>query len=298
MAMAMRRYVTACIARWRRSRALLEATGHRHWASIMSDNINQTWLQCFFNIFIVKTVGKDHGSMLRTLILIGVWHIKWKRRAKLRWVYNLLGGSIWQNNLWRSSCCIAFVFVGTVSRPQLRTLIKTRNFVTFSKILIHVGMHHTTWTLKKHSFTHSFFPAAQLFPLRVGCHVGCPVGCCVVVVFLSLFLFTLLPRCQHRHCRHCWHAAAAATAIGRCGGWCYFIVWAIGLSDGKKSGTKIQHGLRRLPNTNKNATTNQKHVGLTGKRWDMRHDWRGAQGERNLIVLGQLSWGIVQITKQ
>jgi hypothetical protein len=34
----------------------------------------------------------------------------------------------------------------------------------------------------------------------------------------------------------------------------------------KKSGTKIQHGLRRLPNTNKNAATNQKHVGLMGKR--------------------------------
>jgi hypothetical protein len=34
----------------------------------------------------------------------------------------------------------------------------------------------------------------------------------------------------------------------------------------KKSGKKIQHGLRRPPNTNKNATTNQKHAGLTGKR--------------------------------
>jgi hypothetical protein len=34
----------------------------------------------------------------------------------------------------------------------------------------------------------------------------------------------------------------------------------------KKSGTKIQHGLRRPPNTIKNATTNQKHAGLMGKR--------------------------------
>ncbi len=51
MAMAMRRYVTARIARWRRSRASLEATVHRHWASIMSDNINRTWLQCFFLMF-------------------------------------------------------------------------------------------------------------------------------------------------------------------------------------------------------------------------------------------------------
>ncbi len=44
MAMAMRRYVTAHIAQWRRSRASLEATGRRRWVSIMSDNINQTWL--------------------------------------------------------------------------------------------------------------------------------------------------------------------------------------------------------------------------------------------------------------
>jgi hypothetical protein len=72
MAMAMRWYVTARIARWRRSRASREATGHRHRASIMSDNINQTWLQRFFYIFIVKTVGKGHGLMLRLLFLIGV----------------------------------------------------------------------------------------------------------------------------------------------------------------------------------------------------------------------------------
>ncbi len=48
MAMAMRRYVTGRIARWRRSRASLEATGRRHWVSIMSDNMNRTWLQWFF----------------------------------------------------------------------------------------------------------------------------------------------------------------------------------------------------------------------------------------------------------
>jgi hypothetical protein len=73
MAMAMRRYVTAQIIQWRRSRALLEATGCRHWASIMSNNINQTWLRrFFFDVFIVKTRGKGHGSTLRPLFLIGV----------------------------------------------------------------------------------------------------------------------------------------------------------------------------------------------------------------------------------
>ncbi len=51
MAMAMHRYITACIAQWRRSRASLEATGSCHWASIMSDNINWTWLWQFFWCF-------------------------------------------------------------------------------------------------------------------------------------------------------------------------------------------------------------------------------------------------------
>jgi hypothetical protein len=71
------------------------------------------------------------------------------------------------------------------------------------------------------SFEHSFSPATQLSPLLVGCLVGFRVGCCVVVMLLSLSLFTLLPRCQHRRRRHHRHAAAAATAataIGRQGG--------------------------------------------------------------------------------
>jgi hypothetical protein len=72
MAMAMRRYVTARIAQWRRSRALLEATGHRHWVSTMSNNIKGTWLRRFFMFFIVKTVGKGRRLTLRPLFLIGV----------------------------------------------------------------------------------------------------------------------------------------------------------------------------------------------------------------------------------
>ena len=51
MAAAVRWYNTACIAQWRRSRALLEATGPHHRVSIMSDNINQTWLRRFFLMF-------------------------------------------------------------------------------------------------------------------------------------------------------------------------------------------------------------------------------------------------------
>ncbi len=51
MAAAMRQYNTAHITQWRRSRALLEATGCRHRVSIMSNNINQTWLRHFFLMF-------------------------------------------------------------------------------------------------------------------------------------------------------------------------------------------------------------------------------------------------------
>ncbi len=51
-------------------------------------------------------------------------------------------------------------------------------------------------TEKKHSFTHSFFPATQLSPLRVGCLVGCHVGCCVVV------LPPPSAPCCRRHRRH------------------------------------------------------------------------------------------------
>ncbi len=142
MAMAMRRYITACIAQWRRSRASLEATGCRHQASIISNNINWTWLWCFL-CFHHQNPWKGHGFTIRTLFLIGVWHNKWKRRAQSRWVYNLLGGSIWRYNLWRSGCCIVFVFVGTVSRAQHQILIKTCNFVTFYKFLMHLGVHHT-----------------------------------------------------------------------------------------------------------------------------------------------------------
>jgi hypothetical protein len=44
MAAAVRRYKTMRTAQWRRSRALLEATGRHHWVSIISDNIDWTWL--------------------------------------------------------------------------------------------------------------------------------------------------------------------------------------------------------------------------------------------------------------
>ncbi len=82
MAAAVHQYNTACIAQWRRSRALLEATGCRHWVSIMSNNIKPDMAMIvFFDVFIVKTIGKGHGLTLRLLFSIGVLHIKRKRRA-------------------------------------------------------------------------------------------------------------------------------------------------------------------------------------------------------------------------
>jgi hypothetical protein len=82
MAAAVHQYNTMRIARWRRSRALLEATGRRHRASIMSNNIKPDMATTVcFDVFIVKTIGKGHGLTLRPLFSIGVLHIKRKRRA-------------------------------------------------------------------------------------------------------------------------------------------------------------------------------------------------------------------------
>ncbi len=68
MAMVMRRYVTACIARWRRSRASLEATGRRHQVSIMSNNINWTWLRRFFLCFHCQNRRKRSHVDAKTLV--------------------------------------------------------------------------------------------------------------------------------------------------------------------------------------------------------------------------------------
>ncbi len=82
MAVEVHQCNTAHIAWWRRSRALLEATGRRHWASIMSNNVKPGMAtNIFFDVFIVKAVGKGHGSMLKPLFSIGALHIKQKRRV-------------------------------------------------------------------------------------------------------------------------------------------------------------------------------------------------------------------------
>jgi hypothetical protein len=111
MAVTVRRYNTARIARYRRFRALLDATKHRHQASIAANACNRLSLPWFFfSFFIVNLYKKGPGLMLRPLFVcvcvltcslvvkvfamtgyqpmgqrplfsIGVLHIKRKRRA-------------------------------------------------------------------------------------------------------------------------------------------------------------------------------------------------------------------------
>jgi hypothetical protein len=85
MAMAMRRYVTVCIAQWGRSRASLEATGRRHQASIMSDNINWTWLRQFFWCFNRQNRRKGSRVDIKTPVLNRgmTYQSKWKGLTKL-----------------------------------------------------------------------------------------------------------------------------------------------------------------------------------------------------------------------
>ncbi len=58
MAAAVRQYSTACIPQWRRSRALVGATGRHHWASIAANSCNQSHVHCFFQVFSLLTCRK------------------------------------------------------------------------------------------------------------------------------------------------------------------------------------------------------------------------------------------------
>jgi hypothetical protein len=58
MAMAMQQYVTAHIARWRRFRALLDATKRHHQASIAADKCNWSHMCRFFSSFFIVNLYK------------------------------------------------------------------------------------------------------------------------------------------------------------------------------------------------------------------------------------------------
>ncbi len=59
MTMAMRRYVTAHIAWWRRFRALLEATKRRHRASIAANRHNRSQMCRFIRSFLIVNLYKN-----------------------------------------------------------------------------------------------------------------------------------------------------------------------------------------------------------------------------------------------
>ncbi len=62
MAMATRRYVTVHIARWRRFKALLDATKRHHRASIAANCCNQSRMcQFFMSFFIINLYKKVAG---------------------------------------------------------------------------------------------------------------------------------------------------------------------------------------------------------------------------------------------
>ncbi len=58
MAAVVRRYNTACIAQWRRSRALAEVTERRHRASIAADRCNRSCMCRFFTSFFIVNSNK------------------------------------------------------------------------------------------------------------------------------------------------------------------------------------------------------------------------------------------------
>ncbi len=73
MAVVVRRYDTPHIARWRTSRALVEATGRHHWVSIAVDTCNRSCAgRFFFESFHHQFVEKGHGLTLRPQSTLGV----------------------------------------------------------------------------------------------------------------------------------------------------------------------------------------------------------------------------------
>ncbi len=76
MAIAMRRYYTVRIARWRRFVAFIKATKRRHRASNRSNSINWTCLPLFQGYISLSNCWKRAWA---ALIPIGVWHIKLMR---------------------------------------------------------------------------------------------------------------------------------------------------------------------------------------------------------------------------
>ncbi len=174
MAAAVRRYNTARITRWRRSRALLEATGCCHWASIMSNNINRTWLQRFFLCFHRQNVRKRSRVDAKNPVFNKGMTYQMKENALLRWVYNLLGWSNQQNDICKSGIVLHLYLLDQCLDPMCRTSIKICNFVTFYKFLIYLGVHHTIADVRFDLKLNRIFESWNRWEIQVGgetCHI-------------------------------------------------------------------------------------------------------------------------------
>jgi hypothetical protein len=88
MAIGVRRYYTARIARWRRFVDFINATKRRHWASTRSDVIKGTHQLRLFRTFHSE---KKKQLTCWPLITIGVWQIKLTRSTLLFFHNTLLG---------------------------------------------------------------------------------------------------------------------------------------------------------------------------------------------------------------
>ncbi len=76
MVVAVHWYNIVCITRWRKSRAILDATGCHHRASIVANSSHWSYqCQFLFVFFHDQLVEKGCGLRLRSLFWIGVWHI-------------------------------------------------------------------------------------------------------------------------------------------------------------------------------------------------------------------------------
>ncbi len=133
MAMVMRRYVTARITQWRRSRASLEATGRRHRASIMSNNINWTWLRRICWCFHRQNRRKRSRVDAKTPVFNRGMTYQSKQKDLTKVSIYCIGGSNWHNSMCQSGYPVAFVLLEQCLDPVFQTLIKTCNFVTFYK---------------------------------------------------------------------------------------------------------------------------------------------------------------------
>jgi hypothetical protein len=132
MAMAMRRYVTVHIARWRRPRASLDATGRRHWASIMSDNINRTWLRHFFKCFHRQNHRKRSRVDAKTPVFNRGMTYQLKQKGLTKVSIYCIGGGL--SDIIAYAGVVFLVHLYSLEQcldPMFRSLIKTLNFVTF-----------------------------------------------------------------------------------------------------------------------------------------------------------------------